>query len=162
MYQPKGVPSSSLAHNNAAVNSQSLDCGGGSMDPSGGGNNSSSLASKQRLRWTNELHERFVDAVAQLGGPDSKFLDFHFVQPPPPPPPCLWTPTSMLEWLGCYLCWNHYSGVQGPNCICWNALSLTPFSGKINNLSRSNIIFCTYTLILKHLNKDACSSIYKS
>ncbi|KAL3324866.1 hypothetical protein AABB24_038794 [Solanum stoloniferum] len=70
MYQPKGVPSSSLAHNNAAVNSQSLDCGGGSMDPTGGGNNNSSLASKQRLRWTNELHERFVDAVAQLGGPD--------------------------------------------------------------------------------------------
>lgn len=40
---------------------------------SGGANgheNSSSLASKQRLRWTHELHERFVDAVAQLGGPD--------------------------------------------------------------------------------------------
>ncbi|XP_024961610.1 myb family transcription factor PHL7 isoform X1 [Cynara cardunculus var. scolymus] len=33
-------------------------------------NNSPSLASKQRLRWTHELHERFVDAVAQLGGPD--------------------------------------------------------------------------------------------
>lgn len=33
-------------------------------------NNNSSLASKQRLRWTHELHERFVDAVAQLGGPD--------------------------------------------------------------------------------------------
>lgn len=36
--------------------------------------NNSNLASKQRLRWTNELHERFVDAVAQLGGPDSKCL----------------------------------------------------------------------------------------
>ncbi|XP_052182245.1 myb family transcription factor PHL7 [Diospyros lotus] len=43
------------------------------MDPINGGNslnNNPSLASKQRLRWTNELHERFVDAVAQLGGPD--------------------------------------------------------------------------------------------
>ncbi|XP_062088005.1 myb family transcription factor PHL7 isoform X2 [Humulus lupulus] len=42
------------------------------MDPVNGGNSLSnpSLASKQRLRWTHELHERFVDAVAQLGGPD--------------------------------------------------------------------------------------------
>ncbi|KAK7363889.1 hypothetical protein VNO77_06049 [Canavalia gladiata] len=43
------------------------------MDPVSGGNtlnNNPNLASKQRLRWTNELHERFVDAVAQLGGPD--------------------------------------------------------------------------------------------
>lgn len=27
---------------------------------------------KPRLRWTPELHDRFVDAVAQLGGADSK------------------------------------------------------------------------------------------
>ncbi|KAK9095725.1 hypothetical protein Sjap_021222 [Stephania japonica] len=41
------------------------------MGPSSEGNNlNSSLASRQRLRWTNELHQRFVDAVAQLGGPD--------------------------------------------------------------------------------------------
>ncbi|MCD7471858.1 Myb transcription factor phl7 [Datura stramonium] len=48
MYQPKGVPSSSLVHKNAAVNSQSLDCGGGTMDPINGSNNNPSLASKQR------------------------------------------------------------------------------------------------------------------
>ncbi|XP_027331247.1 myb family transcription factor PHL7-like isoform X2 [Abrus precatorius] len=43
------------------------------MDPVNGGNtlaNNPNIASKQRLRWTHELHERFVDAVAQLGGPD--------------------------------------------------------------------------------------------
>ncbi|KAI5066614.1 hypothetical protein GOP47_0019238 [Adiantum capillus-veneris] len=27
-------------------------------------------SSKQRLRWTTELHDRFVEAVTQLGGPD--------------------------------------------------------------------------------------------
>ena len=28
---------------------------------------------KPRLRWTAELHDRFVDAIAQLGGPDSTY-----------------------------------------------------------------------------------------
>ncbi|KAL0914810.1 hypothetical protein M5K25_015194 [Dendrobium thyrsiflorum] len=42
------------------------------MAPHAGGNNQNNHggASRQRLRWTNELHERFVDAVTQLGGPD--------------------------------------------------------------------------------------------
>ncbi|XP_059440306.1 myb family transcription factor PHL7 isoform X1 [Corylus avellana] len=71
MYQPKGVHSSSLVQNNSLVHGQHLDCVASTMDPNGGNNlNNSSLASKQRLRWTHELHERFVDAVAQLGGPD--------------------------------------------------------------------------------------------
>ena len=72
MYQPKAVPSPSLVHD-SLVHGQHSDCGANTMDPINGGNslnNNSSLASKQRLRWTHELHERFVDAVAQLGGPD--------------------------------------------------------------------------------------------
>ncbi|KAK6265158.1 hypothetical protein SCA6_020592 [Theobroma cacao] len=73
MYQPKTVPGSSLVRNNSIVHGQHLDCGASQMDPISGGNsltNNPNLASKQRLRWTHELHERFVDAVAQLGGPD--------------------------------------------------------------------------------------------
>ncbi|KAH9798299.1 Myb family transcription factor PHL7 [Citrus sinensis] len=73
MYQPNSVPSSSLVRSNSLVHGQHLDCGSSQMDPMNGGNslnNNPSLASKQRLRWTHELHERFVDAVAQLGGPD--------------------------------------------------------------------------------------------
>ena len=27
---------------------------------------------KPRLRWTSQLHQRFVDAITQLGGADSK------------------------------------------------------------------------------------------
>jgi hypothetical protein len=31
-------------------------------------------SSKQRLRWTPELHERFIKAVESLGGPDREFM----------------------------------------------------------------------------------------
>lgn len=32
-----------------------------------------STDAKPRLKWTPELHDRFVDAVNQLGGPDSTY-----------------------------------------------------------------------------------------
>lgn len=34
---------------------------------------------KPRLRWTVELHERFVDAVTQLGGPDSAYIYYIYI-----------------------------------------------------------------------------------
>lgn len=41
------------------------------------GNNSGSptvvSSSKTRIRWTQDLHDRFVDCVNRLGGPDSKY-----------------------------------------------------------------------------------------
>lgn len=73
MYHPTNVPDSSLVGSNPLVHGQHIDSGRSAMDPGSGGNslaNNSNLNSKQRLRWTHELHERFVDAVAQLGGPD--------------------------------------------------------------------------------------------
>jgi hypothetical protein len=77
MYHPTNVPDSSLIGSNSLVHGQHIDSGRSAMDPGNGGNslgNNSNLNSKQRLRWTHELHERFVDAVAQLGGPDREYF----------------------------------------------------------------------------------------
>jgi hypothetical protein len=38
------------------------------------GSSRSDVSNKERLRWTQELHDRFEEAVNQLGGPDSTFL----------------------------------------------------------------------------------------
>uniref|UniRef100_A0A1D1YRS5 Myb family transcription factor APL n=1 Tax=Anthurium amnicola TaxID=1678845 RepID=A0A1D1YRS5_9ARAE len=71
-YQPKPISSVSLVPNNPIVHDQQLEMCGNAVVPGNGVNNlnSPSLASKQRLRWTHELHDRFVDSVTQLGGPD--------------------------------------------------------------------------------------------
>ncbi|XP_078170859.1 myb family transcription factor PHL7-like isoform X2 [Carex rostrata] len=60
------IPGNDMGPNNAMSNNNS------SMNNNNSTNNNSNpnLAARQRLRWTNELHERFVDSVTQLGGPD--------------------------------------------------------------------------------------------
>lgn len=39
------------------------------------GMNRSDGSGKERLKWTQELHDLFEKAVNQLGGPDSKYSD---------------------------------------------------------------------------------------
>ncbi|XP_038881985.1 myb family transcription factor PHL7 [Benincasa hispida] len=72
MFQQQSAHNSSFLQNNLLVRDQHIPSDACSMDPTNGNNtsNNPNLASKQRLRWTHDLHERFVNAVAQLGGPD--------------------------------------------------------------------------------------------
>nr|DAD23771.1 TPA_asm: hypothetical protein HUJ06_025234 [Nelumbo nucifera] len=79
MHQPKSTSSSSLVRSNALLPRQHLNSTDSAMGSSSRGSiietsnsskNSPILSTRQRLRWTHELHERFVDAVAKLGGPD--------------------------------------------------------------------------------------------
>ncbi|XP_043719809.1 myb family transcription factor PHL7-like isoform X1 [Telopea speciosissima] len=69
MFQPKKVTNIGLVPHKAQSADQLANVGvlGGSTinnsAPPGG-------TGKQRLRWTSDLHDRFVDAITQLGGPD--------------------------------------------------------------------------------------------
>ncbi|KAK1386731.1 hypothetical protein POM88_014909 [Heracleum sosnowskyi] len=70
MYNPKKFSTMGLAPYKAQGGEQvsTVAAVGGppveTSPPPTGGN------AKQRLRWTSDLHDRFVDAIAQLGGPD--------------------------------------------------------------------------------------------
>ncbi|ONK82005.1 uncharacterized protein A4U43_C01F35150 [Asparagus officinalis] len=72
MYQPKPVSSLGPNHGNSLARDSQLELSDNMMSPNSGSPNTNNpnMASRQRLRWTHELHERFVDAVTQLGGPD--------------------------------------------------------------------------------------------
>ncbi|TVU06698.1 hypothetical protein EJB05_49923 [Eragrostis curvula] len=69
MYQPNAISSIGRSQSNPAAHGQ-MDLRGGGMVPHNGANNNPNMAARQRLRWTNELHDQFVEAVTQLGGPD--------------------------------------------------------------------------------------------
>ncbi|XP_065047179.1 myb family transcription factor PHL7-like [Musa acuminata AAA Group] len=72
MYQSKAVSSISPNGKNSLAHDQHLELSDNVVFSNSGRNDpgNPNLASRQRLRWTNELHDRFVDAVTQLGGPD--------------------------------------------------------------------------------------------
>jgi SHAQKYF class myb-like DNA-binding protein len=65
MMAPQGAGSSA-----AAAAAGPADSGGGSPVASGagGGGGGAGPAAKQRLRWSPELHDRFIEAIAELGG----------------------------------------------------------------------------------------------
>ncbi|PUZ51141.1 hypothetical protein GQ55_6G152200 [Panicum hallii var. hallii] len=69
MYQPNLIYSTGPTQSNPGVQDL-MGLGNGAMVPQNGGNNNPNMGARQRLQWTNELHDRFVEAVTQLGGPD--------------------------------------------------------------------------------------------
>ncbi|KAL6842449.1 hypothetical protein ACP4OV_027684 [Aristida adscensionis] len=68
MYQPNPISSIGMTQRIPGAHEQ-MELGGGAIVPYDGGNDNPNMAARQRLRWTNELHDRFVEAVTQLGGP---------------------------------------------------------------------------------------------
>ena len=75
MYHAKKFSTMPLVPHKVQGTDQLPDTGG---LPGTTGNNSSNWggSGKQRLRWTSDLHDRFVDAITQLGGPDSGYFLF--------------------------------------------------------------------------------------
>nr|ACN85271.1 MYB-CC type transfactor [Oryza alta] len=69
MYEPKPLSSIVPAHNDPVSHNQQIERISNNVN-SGGNSSNSNFATRQRLRWTDDLHDRFVDAVTQLGGPD--------------------------------------------------------------------------------------------
>lgn len=63
--QSGGRSSGCLSNVSANFSASSSSSGGG------GGGGGAALSSKTRIRWTQELHDRFVECVNRLGGAES-------------------------------------------------------------------------------------------
>uniref|UniRef100_A0A0D9WS10 HTH myb-type domain-containing protein n=1 Tax=Leersia perrieri TaxID=77586 RepID=A0A0D9WS10_9ORYZ len=71
MYEPKPFSSTAPVQNDSVPHNQQIERISDNVVSSSGGNiSNNNFATRQRLRWTDDLHDRFVDAVTQLGGPD--------------------------------------------------------------------------------------------
>lgn len=72
MYQLNPGSRFGLTPRNHNFDEHKQEMSGNAGIPGNGGRSlsNSAIASRQRLRWTHELHECFVDAVSQLGGPE--------------------------------------------------------------------------------------------
>lgn len=88
MYQNKKFSTTSLMPQRSASQapeprgSSAAGASTNSAGSPGGGSGGGGSAAKQRLRWTPELHERFVDAVTQLGGPDRELFSCQLIHHP--------------------------------------------------------------------------------
>ncbi|PKI34947.1 hypothetical protein CRG98_044653 [Punica granatum] len=78
MYHANNVASTSLGpHKAQGPQLASFEALAGSAAKN---TSSASGNGKQRLRWTSDLHDRFVDAITQLGGPDSELMSISILQ----------------------------------------------------------------------------------
>ncbi|XP_039132660.1 myb family transcription factor PHL7-like [Dioscorea cayenensis subsp. rotundata] len=69
MYHAKKFSTLPMVHHKSPSTGQLITVGSCGEYPVENPSNSG-RGGKQRLRWTSDLHDRFVDAIAQLGGPD--------------------------------------------------------------------------------------------
>lgn len=73
MYHAKKFSTLPMVHHKSPSTGQLITVGSCGEYPVENPSNSG-RGGKQRLRWTSDLHDRFVDAIAQLGGPDSEYF----------------------------------------------------------------------------------------
>ncbi|KAI4300971.1 hypothetical protein L6164_034295 [Bauhinia variegata] len=74
MYQTKKFSTGTIVPHKAQGSSERLANVGVLAGPAVKNAAPAGGSGKQRLRWTSDLHDRFVDAITQLGGPDSGYF----------------------------------------------------------------------------------------